>query len=125
MRRSADAQARETQRVEMLRQQMLTQQRATASRTNLAALVAASHRKSVKHRHHVDESEIKAHDQARRDARHELRALESMGPAQILCEALNEAADEILESTFEMVAEDCLESAGELADDFIHLVHLD
>lgn len=134
MRCPADAKAQDTKRVEMLRQQALTKQRAGS----LPALIAASRRKP--HKHRVDEAEVHAHEQARRDARHDLRALASIGPAQLLMGVLNEAADEMLEEAVEMVAEDLLESVedvavevidevdgvvGEMADDFLYLVHLD
>lgn len=138
MRRPVDAQTQDIQRAEMLRQQqMLTQQRA---RPGLPALVAASRRKPVKHRHAVDDAEVRAHQQAGRDARHELRSLESIGPAQLLCEALDEAADDIIEETVGLVADDFMHAAedvagvvidevdgfvGDMADDFMHLVHLD
>lgn len=140
MRRAVDAQAQDIQRVETLRQQqLLTQVRAMSSRSSLTALVAESRRKPLKH-HHVDDSEVRAHDQASRDARHELRELESIGPGQLLCEALDEAADKMIEESIDMVADGFFESVedlsgavieridetvGDIACDLIHFARLD
>ncbi len=134
MRRPVDAQAQDLQRIEMLRQQKLIQ-----SSPNLAALIGASRRKPVR-RHHPDEADIRAHGQASKEAQHELRALESIGPAQIMLEALDEAADDMIVEMVDLIVVDAIDSAdvvahdamagadevvGELAEDFLHLVHLD
>lgn len=140
MRRTVDAQAQDIQRVESLRQQqLLTQVRAMSGRSSLSALVAASRRKPLKH-HHVDDGEVRAHDQACRDARHELRELESIGPVQLLCEVFDEAADEMIEESIDRVADGFFESVedlsgavieqidetvGDIACDLIHFARLD